>query len=128
MARVEITTANFIDLSTTTEDSAGIVIEDMTLNTLTVGTDNGYYFTFADAEGFFMENSTGGNATFTIPLTEPDDYAERGITFTDKTFVVATAKHVFYPVDSRFKDADGKVNIDCDVAGKISIVKRYAIK
>jgi hypothetical protein len=42
--------------------------------------------------------------------------------------VVATAKHVFYPVDSRFKDADGKVNIDCDVAGKISIVKRYAIK
>ena len=128
MARTELTTANFIDLTTTPEDSAGIVIEDVTLTTLTPGTDNGQYFSFADAEFFIMENSTGGAATFTIPLTEPDDYAERGITFDDKTFTVATGKHVVYPVDSRFKDSDGNINIDCDVAGKIAVVKRYLIK
>jgi hypothetical protein len=128
MARTELTTANFIDLTTSTEDSAGIVIEDMTLTTLSAGSDNGHYFSFADAEGFFLENSTGGAAVFTVPLTEPADYAERGITFADKTFSVATGKHVFYPADSRFKDSSGNINIDCDVAGKIAVVKRYTIK
>jgi hypothetical protein len=128
MARSEITTAAFIDLTTSSENSAGIIVEDATYTTLVAGTDNGAYWSFADAEFFIMENSTGGSATFTVPLTEPDDYTERGITFNDKTFTVATGKHVIYPVDSRFKDASGNVNIDCSVGGKIAVVKRYTIK
>jgi len=128
MARSEITTASFIDLTTSSENSAGIIVEDATYTTLVAGTDNGAYWSFADAEFFVMENSTGGSATFTIPLTEPADYTERGISFNDKTFTVATGKHVIYPVDSRFKDASGNVNIDCSVAGKIAVVKRYTIK
>ena len=128
MARSEITTATFIDWTTTTESTAGIVIEDASYTTLATGTNSGAYWSFADAEFFIMENSTGGSATFTIPLTEPDDYTERGITFNDKTFTVATGKHVIYPVDSRFKDASGSVNIDCSVAGKVAVVKRYTIK
>lgn len=128
MARAEITVANFIDQTTSPENSAGIVIGSITWSTLTAGSNNGKFFSFFDTEGFYLTNDTGGAAVFTIPLTEPDDYAERGITFDDKTFTLANGATVWVTVDSRFKDADNYVNIDCDVAGKIAIVKRYQIK
>ena len=124
MARSELTTANFIDL----EASPEIVIEDISWTTLAAGSNNGRYFSFNDAEMLLIYNDTGGAATFTIPLTEGDDLDALNITFNDKTISCDNNDHQFCVVSSKYKDADNYINVDCDVAGKIAVVKRYQIK
>jgi len=124
MARSELTTANFIDL----EASPEIVVEDISWTTLVAGSSNGRYFSFNDAEMLLIYNDTGGAATFTIPLTEGDDLDALNITFNDKTISCDNNDHQFCVVSSKYKDADNYINVDCDVAGKIAVVKRYQIK
>lgn len=124
MARTELTTANFIDLESTPE----FIVESITWTTLTAGSNNGKYFSFNDAEMLLIYNDTGGAATFTIPLTESSDMSALSITYNDKTIALSTANHKVCVVSSKYKDGSNYVNIDCDVAGKIAVVKRYAIK
>lgn len=124
MARSELTTANFIDL----EASPEIVIQDITWTALVAGSNNGKYFSFNDSELLLLYNDTGGAATFTIPLTEPDDYSALNVTLNDKTISVDNTDHKISVVSSKYKDSDNYINVDCDVAGKIAVVKRYAIK
>lgn len=124
MARSELTTANFIDL----EASPEIVVEDISWTTLVAGSSNGRYFSFNDAEMLLIYNDTGGAATFTIPLTEGDDLDALNITFNDKTISLDDTDHKICVVSSKYKDADNYINVDCDVAGKIAVVKRYQIK
>jgi len=124
MARSELTTANFIDL----EASPEIVVEDISWTTLVAGSSNGRYFSFNDAEMLLIYNDTGGAATFTIPLTEGDDLDALNITFNDKTISCDNNDHQFCVVSSKYKDADNYINVDCNVAGKIAVVKRYQIK
>jgi len=124
MARSELTTANFIDL----EASPEIVVEDISWTTLVAGSSNGRYFSFNDAEMLLIYNDTGGSATFTIPLTEGDDLDALNITLNDKTISCDNNDHQFCVVSSKYKDADNYINVDCDVAGKIAVVKRYQIK
>lgn len=128
MARSELRTANFIDLETSPEASAGIIPADVTFTTLTAGSNNGGYFSFADSEMLILYNDTGGAATFTIPLTEPTNYNTLGVTFNDKTFPVDNGDFCLVHPDSRYQDDDGYINLDCDVAGKFAVVKRYTIK
>jgi hypothetical protein len=123
MARSELTTANFIDL----EASPEIVVEDISWTTLVAGSSNGRYFSFNDAEMLLIYNDTGGAATFTIPLTEGDDLDALNITFNDKTISCDNNDHQFCVVSSKYKDADNYINVDCDVAGKIAVVKKYTI-
>lgn len=124
MARTELTTANFIDL----EASPEIVIQDITWTTLVAGSNNGRYFSFNDAECLLIYNDTGGAASFTIPLTEGDDLDALSITLNDKTIALDNTDHKLCVVSSKYKDATGYINIDCDVAGKVAVVKRYQIK
>jgi hypothetical protein len=124
MARSELTTANFIDL----EASPEIVVEDISWTTLVAGSNNGRYFSFNDAEMLLIYNDTGGASTFTIPLTEGDDLDALNITFNDKTISCDNNDHQFCVVSSKYKDANNYINVDCDVAGKIAVVKRYQIK
>ena len=126
MARSEITTANFIDLEANPE----IVIQDITWTALTAGSDNGVYFSFNDAEAFLIYNDTGGAASFTIPLTEDSDLSALNITYNDKTVALDDTDHKFCIVSSKYKDASSPpvIAIDCDVAGKVAVLKRYTIK
>ena len=124
MARTELTVANFIDLASSPE----IVIQDIAWTALTPGTDNGRFFSFNDGEALLIYNDTGGAATFTIPLTEGDDLDALNITFNDKTISCDNNDHQFCVVSSKYKDADNYINVDCNVAGKIAVVKRYQIK
>ena len=123
MARSELTTANFIDL----EASPEVIVEDISWTTLVAGSNNGRYFSFNDAEMLLIYNDTGGAATFTIPLTEGDDLDALNITFNDKTISCDNNDHQFCVVSSKYKDADNYINVDCDVAGKIAVVKKYTI-
>lgn len=123
MARSELTTANFIDLEANPE----IVIQDITWTALTAGSNNGRYFSFNDSECLLLYNDTGGAASFTIPLTEPDDYSDLNVTFNDKTIALDNTDHKLCVVSSKYKDSTGYINVDCDVAGKIAVVKKYTI-
>lgn len=124
MARTELTTANFIDLASTPE----IVVQDITWTALTAGSNNGRYFSFNDAECLLLYNDTGGAASFTIPLTEGDDLDALNITLNDKTIALDNTDHKLCVVSSKYMDGNRNINIDCDVAGKIAVVKRYQIK
>lgn len=129
MAYTEITTANFIDLETAPEASAGIIPADVTYTTLTAGSGNGVKLSFPDCEQIILYNDTGGAATFTFVLDEPDNYDTLGITFNDKTFSVDNGDFCLVHPDSRYTDGeDNMIYIDCDVAGKVAVVKRYTIK
>ena len=123
MARTELTVANFIDLASSPE----IVIQDIAWTALTPGTDNGRFFSFNDAEALLIYNDTGGAASFTLPLTEGSDLSALNITYNDKAISLDNNDHKLCVVSSKYKDGDGYINIDCDVAGKFAVIKRYAI-
>lgn len=124
MARTELTVANFID----PEASPEIVIQDITWTALTAGSNNGRYFSFNDAEMLLIYNDTGGAASFTIPITESSDLSALNITYNDKTIALDNTDHKLCVVSSKYKDASNYIHVDCDVAGKIAVVKRYTIK
>lgn len=127
MAYTEITTANFIDLVNGSESSTGIVPADVTYTTMTSGTGNGVEFSFPDCEQVILFNDTGGAATYTFLVPEPDKYNELGITFNDKTFTVDNLDFVFVHPNSRYQNSAQQMQVNCDVAGKIAVVKRYTI-
>lgn len=95
-------------------DSAGF-------STLATGADNGVTFTFDPTDVLILKNDTGGAAVFTIKVPTPGDYS--GITtVADETVSVATAKTWVYQLTKVFKQDDGKVYVDCDVAGKVLVL------
>jgi len=127
MAYTEITTGNFIDLKNDSEASTGIVMADVTYTTMTSGTGNGVEFSFPDCEQVLIYNDTGGAATFTFLVPEPTKYGELGITFNDKTFSVDNGDFLLVHPDSRYQNTSQQIQVDCSVAGKIAVVKRYTI-
>ena len=133
MARVALNTGNLVDYETDARRTYGANLDltsgdgSVTYTTITTGTNNGVYFSFNDTELIVLLNDSGSSRVFTIPLSEPSGYSKYGITFTDKTYTVANGKTVLIVPDSRLKDSSNYINVDCDGAGKILVVKRYTI-
>jgi len=99
----------------------GSVLTDATFTTLSTGSGNGVYFSYLGTDLIVLKNDTGGDATFTFVISTPSSYSTYGITITSPTVVVANGKTTLIRVSDLFKDADGEINIDCDVAGKVLV-------
>jgi hypothetical protein len=131
MAATELTTSNFKDFSTSTYGGPGLNLEDSTeFVVLSSGAGNGIKFEFASAGWLVLWNSGSVSRTFTIPLTEPTEYSNLGITFTDKTFTVAANDKMLVALDSRYRKAsDGYVYLEASAANdcRALVVKRYSI-
>jgi len=131
MAATELTTSNFKDFSSSTYGGPGLNLEDSTeFVVLVSGSGNGIKFEFASAGWLVLWNSGSVSRTFTIPLTEPTEYSNLGITFTDKTFTVAANDKMLVALDSRYRKAsDGYVYLEASAANdcRALVVKRYSI-
>lgn len=112
MARTAITPVEIADTGYNLTDSADF-------QTLGTGAGNGVEFEYQPNLEVILKNSTGGSAVYTFKVPTPAPYGNKGQTLADVTKTVATAKSWVYPLSSIFKQADGKVYIDCDVAGAV---------
>lgn len=114
MARTDITAQAVPD--------AGLNITDMTMTTMSTGASNGVMVPYDPGTKLLLRNGTGGAAVYTIKVPTPSSYGDHSITIPDKTVNLATAKDMVYKLDAIFKQSDGKVYIDCDVAAKIAAI------
>jgi len=118
MARTSIAAT---DLSKT-----GYNLSDSTdFTTLSSGSGNGITVNFDPDDILVLKNDTGGSAVFTLKVPGESKYSDKGITVPDETVTVADGKTWIYQVTGIFKQSDGKVYIDCDVAGKVLILSPF---
>jgi hypothetical protein len=89
--------------------------------TLSTGAGNGVEFTHNPAHLLLLKNTTGGAAAFTIKVPTPSTYS--GIaTIPDDTVAVAAGDTALVKLASVYKQTDGKVYVDCDIAGKALLI------
>lgn len=93
--------------------------------TLSTGSGNGVEFTYDANDVLVLKNDTGGTATFTFVIATPSGVSAVGGSITSPTVEVADGKtHVMPSLPTVFKQADGKVYVDCDVAGKVLLLNK----
>lgn len=90
--------------------------------TLVTGAGNGIKFEYNDRLAIILKNDTGGAATFTILVPQIAILTEAGVTVPDADIAVATGKTYLVQQAYAFKDEDGYITIECDVAGKILLI------
>lgn len=93
--------------------------------TLGTGVGNGITVAFDPRDVLVLKNDTGGPAVFTLKVPGEDKYSDKGITVPDETVTVADGDTWIYQLTSIFKQSDGKVYIDCDVAGKVLVLSPF---
>lgn len=95
---------------------------------LGIGADNGVQFAYAPKNAanasmrfLALKNSTGGLATFTLKFGEyesEDALSAYGVAPSDPTIEVADGKVHLVKLSEIIRDSDGKVVVECDVAGE----------
>lgn len=101
--------------------SDGLNLTDATFTTLSTGSGNGVEFTYDAKDLIFLKNDTAGSAEYTMVLITPSSISSVGGSVTSPAVTVAAGKtHIVRPSDI-FKQTDGNMYIDCDVAGKIMV-------
>lgn len=99
-------------------------LTDATFATLATGTGNGVEFTFKRPMTAYLKNDTGGSAVFTIATPANAPYSDYSLAVGDYAVTVADGKTHMLSIEGAFNQADGKVYIDCDVAGKVMVLNR----
>lgn len=90
--------------------------------TMSTGSGNGVEIPFNKNHIIVLKNGTGGTATFTFDVPGEDDYSDKGVTIPDATEEVADGKTHLILATAIFKQSDGDVYVDCDVAGEILVL------
>lgn len=99
--------------------AAGLNLTDATFTTLATGAGNGIEVPFRPGDVLVLKNDSGGAATYTVKVRQPQDFTALGITVPDDSFAVADGKSFIVPLANVFKQTDGDIYVDCDVAGKL---------
>ena len=108
-------------ITATAIPATGLNLTDATYATLGTGAGNGVAFPHDGNQRIILKNDTGGAATFTIKVPTPASYTDIGVTFPDMTVAVANGKtHEFKPA-AVWRQSDGAIYIDCNVAGKVLV-------
>jgi hypothetical protein len=115
MARSALAAVDITDTGYNLTDSAAFVA-------LSTGANNGKEIVYNPAAVIVLKNTTGGNAVYTIKIVTPPEYTAIGLTLSDMTVTVATLKTWVMQMKSVMRQADGKVYIDCDVAGSLLVL------
>ena len=75
---------------------------------------------FGGRELIILKNDTAGAAVFTIKVPTPNDLSGI-VTVPDDTITIAAGKTYLLRPQSAYKQSDGRIYIDCDVAGKVLV-------
>jgi hypothetical protein len=100
----------------------GLNLTDAVYETLTLGAGNGIEVTCQQGDLLVLYNHTGGAAVYTLKIPNPAQYTDQGVTVPDKTVNVAAAKTLLYPVKTLFRQSDGDIYVDCDIAAKALVI------
>jgi hypothetical protein len=117
MSRVAISAVAITETGYNLTDSASFT-------TMGTGVGNGVEITYDPGYILVLKNATGGNAVYTFKVPQPAAFAAKGITVPDVDVTVATAKSWLYPLAGIFRQTDGKVYVDCDVAANILVLSK----
>lgn len=90
---------------------------------LTPGATNGKIVDYDPSTRIILKNTTGGAAVYTIKMVTPSQYAALGLSISDMTVTVAAGKTWELKPHSAMQQTDGKLYIDCDVAGSLLVLK-----
>lgn len=102
--------------------AAGLNLTDATFDTLSTGSGNGVQFPYDPTDLVVLKNTTGGNAVFTLVLAAQAAITAVGGTVGNPTVTVATGKTRVMRLPGLFRQSDGNVYIDCDVAAQILVL------
>jgi hypothetical protein len=95
--------------------------------TMATGAGNGVEFDYSADSIIVLKNDTGGAAVFTAKVVLTTAQTAYSVAITDPTRSVANNKTYIWRLDNTmFKDANSKVIIECDVAGKILVLNPTA--
>lgn len=108
-----------VTIARTALPATGLNITDATFATLATGANNGVEVPYREGDALFLKNTTAGAAVFTVKIAQSAQYSELGIAIPDETFSVPAAKTLIVPLAAVFKQPDGDVYIDCDIAGSV---------
>lgn len=100
----------------------GLNLTDASFATLGTGSGNGIEVPFRESDLLVLKNDTGGAAVFTLKVPQPTKFSNQSITVPDKTVSIATGKTWVYPTAVLYRQSDGDIYIDCDVAGKVAVL------
>lgn len=101
------------------------LIDSTDFTTLSTGDSNGIMVQFDPSDILILKNDTGGPAVFTLKVPGENKYSDKGIAVPDQTVTVADGKTWIYQLTGVFKQSDGKVYVDCDVAGKLLVLSPF---
>lgn len=101
---------------------AGLNLSDAALTVMATGAGNGVEIPYRAGDVLVLNNVTGGAAVFTFKTVQPTTYSVHSITVPDKSYTVATTKIWVVALDAIWKQADGDLYVDCDVAAKIGVL------
>ena len=101
--------------------ATGLNITDATYATMGTGAGNGVSVSYDGNTRIVLKNDTGGAATFTVKIATPTSYSDIGVTFPDMSIAVANGKTWEFKPPAVWRQADGNVYIDCNVAGKVLV-------
>lgn len=115
MARTGISSVAITATGYNLTDSTGFA-------TLGTGAANGVSFSYDSNTLIYLKNDTGGAAVFTVKIPTPTTYSGLSLTIPDMTVSVTNGKTVILQPNAIFRQTDGNVYIDCDVAGKVLVL------
>jgi hypothetical protein len=105
-------------ITATAIPATGLNLTDATYATLGTGAGNGVSIVYDGNTRIVLKNDTGGAATFTIKVPTPASYTDIGVTFPDMSVSVANGKTYEFKPAAVWRQSDGSIYIDCNVAGK----------
>lgn len=108
-------------ITATAIPATGLNLTDATFATLGTGASNGVSFVYDGNTRVVLRNDSGSAATFTIKVPTPTSYSDIGVTFPDMTVAVANGKTYEFKPAAVWRQSDGNIYIDCNVAGKALI-------
>lgn len=108
-------------ITATAIPATGLNLTDATFATLGTGASNGVSFVYDGNTRVVLKNDSGSAATFTIKVPTPTSYSDIGVTFPDMTVAVANGKMYEFKPAAVWRQSDGNIYIDCNVAGKALI-------
>ena len=110
-------------ITATTLTATGYNLTDSTdFETMSTGAGNGVEIPFNKNHIMILKNGTGGEATFTLDVPANTNYSNKGVTIPDATEAVADGDTHLYVMSAIFKQSDGDVYVDCDVAADILVL------
>ena len=108
-------------ITATAIPATGLNVTDATFATSGTGTGNGVSFVYDGNTRVILKNDSGSAATFTVKVPTPTSYTDIGVTFPDMSIAVANGKTWEFKPAAVWRQSDGNIYIDCNVAGKVLV-------